>query len=356
MFEWRYLFADSILQRGKNIHKSAINIVSIDENGLTATVRGTELYTITIDKDFSTMMCSCPCTFNCKHLAAVLFECESHKDDALAEFYAQSSVSKLAMLALNNKLMVTEKRLEIERKEAARLKKLAEQAEKKRQLELDAPRRAAERAERERLAALRREEREKREEEAKKKREERERIRAEKEKAEAERRAKAAEEAKRREIEWRKEMEKRAKKEEENRILQSIIAAERAEEERQAQLDKEARKAIRQLSKEDKARLQAQLRELDEQIEALERAERPEPYPEIDEELANLLSLDDRGWLYSDSDPVDGVIYEDKYHKSFFIPDGYRPWYSDNDGYTMTIPKIEVGEGIEDESDDDDNE
>ena len=189
MFEWRYLFADSILQRGKNIHKSAINIVSIDENGLTATVRGTEL-------------------------------CESHKNDALAEFYAQSSVSKLAMLALNNKLMVTEKRLELERKEAARLKKLAEQAEKKRQLELDAPRRAAEKAERERLAALRREEREKREEEAKKKREERERIRAEKEKAEAERRAKAAEEAKRREIEWRKEMEKRAKKEEENRIIQ----------------------------------------------------------------------------------------------------------------------------------------
>ena len=356
MFEWRYLFADVILQRAANIAKDAINIESIDDGGLTATVCGTDLYTITIDKDFSSMSCSCPCGFNCKHLAAVLMECESHKGDALAEFYAHSEVSKLAMIALNNKLHVTEKRLELEKKEAARLKKLAEQAEKKRQFELDAPRRAAEKVERERPAAICREEREKREEEAKKKREERERIRAEKEKAEAERRAKAAEEPKRREIEWRNEMEKRAKKEEEVRIIQSIIAAERAEEERQAQLDKEARKAIRQLSKEDRAKLQTQLRELDEQIEALERAERPEPYPEMDEELANLLSMDDRGWLYSDSDPLDGVIYEDKYHKSFYIPDGYRPWYGDDDGYTMTIPKIEVGEGLEDESDDDDDE
>ena len=183
MFEWRYLFADVILQRAANIAKDAINIESIDDGGLTATVCGTDLYTITIDKDFSSMSCSCPCGFNCKHLAAVLMECESHKGDALAEFYAHSEVSKLAMIALNNKLHVTEKRLELEKKEAARLKKLAEQAEKKRQFELDAPRRAAEKVERERLAAICREEREKREEEAKKKREERERIRAEKRKS-----------------------------------------------------------------------------------------------------------------------------------------------------------------------------
>ena len=259
MFEWRYLFADAILQRGANIAKNAIKIESVGEQGLTATVQGTQLYTVTIDPDFSTMGCSCPCGFNCKHLVAVLFECESHKGDEIANFYARSLVSKLAMVALNNKLIVTEKRLELERKEAARLKKMAEQAEKKRQWELDAPRRAAEKAERKRLAAIRRAEMEKREEEAKKKREERERIRAEKEKEEAEHRAKEQERAKQREIEWRKEMEKRAKKEEENRIIQAIVAAERAEEERQAQLDKDARKAIRRMPKEDRAKLQAQL-------------------------------------------------------------------------------------------------
>ena len=90
----------------------------------------------------------------------------------------------------------------------------------------------------------------------------------------------------------------------------------------------------------------------------MERAERPEPYPEIDEELASLLSLDERGWLYDDRDLEEGLIYRDKYNTQYFVPDGFRPWYSDDDGYQLHIPTIEVGEGLDEEddlSDDDDD-
>lgn len=323
MFEWLYLFSPTILHRGNLISKSNIKIESVDEDGLTATVIGSQPYTVKINGDFSAMSCSCPCDFNCKHMVALLYECETHKDDAIAEFFAKSAVSKLAMEALNRKLTLTEKRLE------------------------------AERIERERLAEERRREREKHNAEVLARKQERERIKAEKEKAEAEKRAKERAAAERREQERRKEMAKQAEKEKERQEIAKIVAAERAEIERQEELDKAARRAIRKLPKEDKKKLNAQLAELDAQIAVLEREEQTSYTPQISDELAALMSLDERGWLYPDVDPVEGLVYTDKHNNSYFVQDGFRPWFGDDVGFPLFVPQIEVDGEIDNEDEED---
>ena len=354
MFEWRYLFAETILQRAIRIPSDAIKEISIGEQGLTATVQGTQLYTVIINNDFSEISCSCPCGFlYCKHAAAVLMECEKHHGDAIAEFFAKSAVSKLAMEALNRKLTLTEKRLEAERIEKMRLQKEAEKAERKRQWELDAPRREAERIERERLAEERRREREKHNAEVLARKQERERIKAEKEKAEAEKRAKERAAAERREEELRKELAKQAKKEKERQEIAKIVAAKRAEIERQEELDKAARRAIRKLPKEDKKKLNAQLAELDAQIAALEREEQTSCTPQISDDLAALMALDERGWLYPDVDPIDGITHIDEHNNSYFVQDGFRPWFGDDVGFPLFVPQIEVDGEIDNEDEED---
>lgn len=216
-----------------------------------------------------------------------------------------------------------------EHKEADRARKEAMRAEKQRQWEMNAPRREAERVRREQIAEEHRIEKEKRDAEALARKQERERLKVEKERIVAEKVAKEKAEREEREAEWRKEREKQDIKEKERQEIEAIIAAERAEVERQDELDKAARKAIRKLPKQDKEKLRTQLAELDEQIAILERENGIYAPSQISDELATLMSLDERGWLYPDDDPIEGVYYTDSKNEIFFVPDGFLPWFGD---------------------------
>lgn len=326
MFEWNYLFYNAILKKGLEIPQSFITIESIDERGLTAIVMGTSEYTVKIARDFSSMSCTCPCDFNCKHEAALLKYCEEHEK----EFFARSEGSALAETALQYKEKALQNQAAREAKQKAeqaareekerqRAIKLAEQEAKHQKWLADAPIRE----EKKRIAAERKAERERKQAEAQKKREERERIRWEKErqriKEEKERRAalekkwaeeRAAYEARMAELEKQRAAEE--KKKEARRIAKEIEDKRLEEERRQRRLDKQAHQAIMKLPKAVREKMLKELAELDSYTAALEKVERDYGVWETDTRRGD----GDSGWYYDDVEGAD----EDLSPEAFGLP------------------------------------
>lgn len=82
---WKKLFEDQILERGYDYYSgNAIENFTFSANTIGAEVSGTEDYEVEIsfeDGEISEMYCSCPYAaqgWNCKHMAAVLFEWAAH--------------------------------------------------------------------------------------------------------------------------------------------------------------------------------------------------------------------------------------------------------------------------------------
>jgi len=76
------LFDGQYLERGGEYYKEgAVKNILKDGNTITANVRGNELYHISIDLKAEEMECTCPCDFNCKHMAAVLYSLRANKAD-----------------------------------------------------------------------------------------------------------------------------------------------------------------------------------------------------------------------------------------------------------------------------------
>ena len=79
LYDWQTRFAPRILRRGEDYYASgAVDSPRWDGTTISATVHGTENYTVEIDIDggrVDDMYCSCPYAEedNCKHMAAVLF-------------------------------------------------------------------------------------------------------------------------------------------------------------------------------------------------------------------------------------------------------------------------------------------
>ena len=79
LHDWKARFAPRILRRGEDYYADdAVDSLKWDGETVTATVWGTEKYTVEIDITdgrVDGMYCSCPYAEedNCKHMAAVLF-------------------------------------------------------------------------------------------------------------------------------------------------------------------------------------------------------------------------------------------------------------------------------------------
>lgn len=92
MDNWKDLFRPHILDRGLNYYEmGAVENIKQTTNGFHATVVGSEVYEVEIEiKDGSVydMWCSCPYAEDgtyCKHMAAVLYECEGAGDEKKSE-------------------------------------------------------------------------------------------------------------------------------------------------------------------------------------------------------------------------------------------------------------------------------
>ncbi len=79
MIHWRVLFYSPAIKRGKEYYESGrVSDFSFSEKKITATVRGTKDYSVTIyldDGEVENMECTCPHAADghcCKHMAAVL--------------------------------------------------------------------------------------------------------------------------------------------------------------------------------------------------------------------------------------------------------------------------------------------
>ena len=90
--EWKHLFSDTIVGRGRLYYKQRVvqNLVKTEEE-ITASVVGTDNYSVSIKYENNaiiSMKCNCPyaqSSENCKHMAAVLFECESMFPEVMSE-------------------------------------------------------------------------------------------------------------------------------------------------------------------------------------------------------------------------------------------------------------------------------
>ena len=84
---WKKLFAPHILSRGEEYFESElVNVEKIGEQSITATVEGTDVYSVEIilkDDHVVEMYCDCPYAAdgnNCKHMAAVFFAAEKEEN------------------------------------------------------------------------------------------------------------------------------------------------------------------------------------------------------------------------------------------------------------------------------------
>lgn len=95
---WKKLFEQKIRTRGKEYAYYYVSDYVADENGYSATVRGSEDYKVTISADSSKMVCSCPYAQDgkhCKHMAAVLYYVELlEKQQKEAERKAQEKAER----------------------------------------------------------------------------------------------------------------------------------------------------------------------------------------------------------------------------------------------------------------------
>lgn len=304
MFEWRVLFADTILQRGIKLkEKKAVKYILLNDDGLTASVQGHELYTVKIDRAFSNMSCTCPCGYNCKHMVAVMLACQESADNNIVCFFENAEGSPIEQASETRKELYEQRQAAAE----AKARREAEREVRRLQKLQDAPRIQAEKEKKKRLAEQRRTEREKHEAEVAARREEREKKRLEKLKEEEAKRKAREEEWARKQAEWeaykkahqaeleaaekerqRQQRLREAKKEEEARL---------AEPRRQKRLDREAREKLMQLPPDIKKQVKKELREVDERIAILEEAER-EPELPFDEDISNHHTMQETGWYY----------------------------------------------------------
>ena len=85
---WKKLFEPHILERGYGYYlNNAVNNLEVSEHTIRADVEGTEDYEVEIslvDGEIEEMYCSCPYAiggWNCKHMAAVLYEWSVERGD-----------------------------------------------------------------------------------------------------------------------------------------------------------------------------------------------------------------------------------------------------------------------------------
>lgn len=250
------LFWGHILEKGRKIDKNFISNISIGDIEISADVQGHELYHVSINRDFSDMRCTCPCSgFYCKHLAAFIIAL-SDRPDAEAIF-SNYKGSKLEQLADQNRAVALQrcaaKEKALEEKRKAEAEKEAKREEKRRIAEqkhlewiAKAPEREAKRKERERLEEERKKKREEREKAAEAKRLAEKQKREQEEKERAERFAKWKVEAEQRRI----EAEKEAIKQENIRLSYESYNKEQEEIKRQEAIDKQTKKGLKKLPKE----------------------------------------------------------------------------------------------------------
>ena len=104
-------FATHIRERGLDYHKRRrVRDLLIDKDTVTATVLGNRNYRVRINLKSNSMKCTCPCDFNCKHEAAVLYALRSNKnvekvDDILKEL---NKKTKKSLIELIHKMISTE--------------------------------------------------------------------------------------------------------------------------------------------------------------------------------------------------------------------------------------------------------
>lgn len=77
------------MERGKEYYKQGlVKSLVRDKNVVTARVVGNSLYRVEINLKNGEMNCTCPCDFNCKHMAAVLYALRANKADDAENLFA----------------------------------------------------------------------------------------------------------------------------------------------------------------------------------------------------------------------------------------------------------------------------
>ena len=122
---WESLFKSHIRERGYDYYAdNRVRIISADEHKIKACVDGSDVYEIEIDVDAGniiSMECDCPYAAggnNCKHMAAVLYECFSDEDgidskkqetDHLTRFIQEKEILRADIQQLLSKIPDEEK-------------------------------------------------------------------------------------------------------------------------------------------------------------------------------------------------------------------------------------------------------
>ncbi|MFH5835614.1 SWIM zinc finger domain-containing protein [Proteiniclasticum sp. C24MP] len=105
-YRWQILFPDHILERGLDyFDKGHVGKLTMEENSLYATVRGTKVYGVGIEfgeNIVKEVHCSCPYAEErhiCKHIAAVLyaFEGDEKAQEKMKQYWIQNSPERLVM-------------------------------------------------------------------------------------------------------------------------------------------------------------------------------------------------------------------------------------------------------------------
>ena len=305
MFEWKELFIPKILKRGQELKFSSISNITIQKEGLFATIQGTNEYQLQIKRGFSEVSCSCPFAqennLACKHIAALFFYCENHWTDEMEEFFEGAEYSLLGQQAKSCKAKRLMREAEKLLKEVREINNFLNAKREKVDI-------SSQTRKRENKKQLRKKQQEKLEPVRQAKEEIKKEERLNKEIEERELRQK-------RDKERQKKLAFNIQDNEEREKNRKIIEA---EEERQKKLDIQTAKKLRFLSQNAKKHLAEQ----EEYIRLLEMEE--ELFDDdIEEWQNNVNRLNNTGWYYSDNDLIEGTTYVDKYGNKIFIPDGY---------------------------------
>lgn len=115
MMEWQYLFRPHIIERGYDYFLAdAVDDFEVHEGMVNAIVEGTDDYAVTIEfsqEKITSLYCDCPYAADgnhCKHMAAVLFECNEQEffqeQDSMNSPAASSDLGELVMTTDEAKL------------------------------------------------------------------------------------------------------------------------------------------------------------------------------------------------------------------------------------------------------------
>lgn len=115
MMEWQYLFRPHIIERGYDYFLAeAVDDFEVHEGMINAIVEGSDDYVVTIEfskEKITTLYCDCPYAADgnhCKHMAAVLFECNEQKifpeQDSMNRPAVSNDLAELVMTAEEVKL------------------------------------------------------------------------------------------------------------------------------------------------------------------------------------------------------------------------------------------------------------